>query len=1393
MKQLVNLMGRRGGDRSRTTGRRFLRSEVLEKRQLMAADFAPAHNYAIPEDVNGDWKISPLDALIVLNHISREGAQSEMTDVLPGQLDHFYDVSGTNDINPLDALQVLNRLSTGEGVGELLKLEVNARTAADGAFSASAFNTTTRQLTIGVGEIFNLEVLYRDLRTPVNRIGAFAIYADLLYDAANANNLQPVLTETQFLELSANLIDASTGTIDFTYPNSTSVVSVPFDDFALNQAGSIQGAIQSLGYSNVSVQALGRSSTDPFRYLIRYNDFTLADQDLPNLIVTPRLDLAVTSTVTDEKPRNQDGSINSRAVPLNINFDSRTLPASAGDTFFGFAGTQVGNFSAATGFTDVGATGPLLTTGWPGLNTGTPLPNPFDAFSIPVKMTKNVTDMRLIIDPPNTSATANLFYGRDEPIPSNLIVIDTASSPATAAGATGVIFITATGGEVVTIDAADGSLDPVQNGPAVPIDLRQLVTVTGTTEHPTISIKTPPTKGTLSVVNGIYQYTPNPGAIGADTFVYTANVDGVSDDGTIFVMIDPEQVQLTAGNGELTTFQNGLPVSINLATLVTATPANTPVTYSIVQNPSFGQVGLTSNSLATYTPPIGQSGPTSFRYRVTSVNDPTVFAEGVINVTVNQEITINAQDGQYTAIQGGPSFPITLFPNGLVQTSGTAATPQITLNLAGVKGTVTVNNGVITYKPPTGPFGTDTFSYTAALAAISPGFAGASDTGTITITEEASITARPTTVTAIAGDPSIQINLGPLVTTTGTNNQPTFTINTAGLQGTAVLNGSTVTYTPPVDEFQVTTFTYTASVDGKSSTATVTISEGVAVITGNTSIVAYPGGPAVVTELSPLVTVTGSDASPTFAIASPPSVGQASVNPTTGRLTYTPPATGNWGSINFTYRATVEGVSSVGTITVTQLTVNANDAALTVNEPQPGATPQSGSVDLTSTVSVNIPVGYTITQQPSLGTASISGNRLTYTPRGFVFNQTAFTDTIVFRATAGGVSDTATVQVTINPVVLPPVANNDSFRVTSNVPTTFPASRLTDNDIPARPLSGQGVQITAFQSSTTLGGTLVRNPNGSFTYTPPSGAENVDDSFTYTITSNGQTSTATATLELSPFVPSRISGKVFTDYIASATNPVRNGIQDPNEPSIGGVTIVMAGNAADNVLGVDVNERVLTDADGVYTLPDVAPGSYTITFQVPPVLIFGTRVSQNPLVSGGAGPTFRITIGQDGGVDATGLNYTVLGRRGTAAGSGSLLVSDYIDTNPNSPGNLNNPKFGVGTFIVNPTTGQQQLFELGKGYENVQFAEVGVDASGATALLTLVMDDGSVKTYFLSKEAGDFIVSSNRSVIRVLKNPSSLTPLDSVTDGNVAMEAYGQYRDDVDKFMSQFGGMGGAT
>jgi len=106
-------------------------------------------------------------------------------------------------------------------------------------------------------------------------------------------------------------------------------------------------------------------------------------------------------------------------------------------------------------------------------------------------------------------------------------------------------------------------------------------------------------------------------------------------------------------------------------------------------------------------------------------------------------------------------------------------------------------------------------------------------------------------------------------------------------------------------------------------------------------------------------------------------------------------------------------------------------------------------------------------------------------------------------------------------------------------------------------------------------------------------------------------------------------------------------------------------------------------------------------------------------------------------------------------------------------------------MIVNPNGGEQQVFELTKGFDNVHFAEIAVDAGGGTALLTLIMEDGSVRTYFLSKDNGDFIISSNRSVVKVLKNLNSMTPLEMMQDEEIALEAYGNYRNLVDHVLGQ--------
>lgn len=70
-----------------------------------------------PFDVNLDGFVTPLDALLIINHLNAGGRQTFTP--LPGgtSAGPFYDVSGDNHIAPLDALLVINYLNAG-GTGE---------------------------------------------------------------------------------------------------------------------------------------------------------------------------------------------------------------------------------------------------------------------------------------------------------------------------------------------------------------------------------------------------------------------------------------------------------------------------------------------------------------------------------------------------------------------------------------------------------------------------------------------------------------------------------------------------------------------------------------------------------------------------------------------------------------------------------------------------------------------------------------------------------------------------------------------------------------------------------------------------------------------------------------------------------------------------------------------------------------------------------------------------------------------------------------------------------------------------------------------------------------------------------------------------------------------------
>lgn len=93
----------------RQVNTRRLVSEQLEGRSLMAGDLS--HNFLEPNDVNDDSRISPVDALLVINTLNdmrgNGGASSSSTS-------RFEDVNDDSRVSPTDALLVINQLTTNQ-------------------------------------------------------------------------------------------------------------------------------------------------------------------------------------------------------------------------------------------------------------------------------------------------------------------------------------------------------------------------------------------------------------------------------------------------------------------------------------------------------------------------------------------------------------------------------------------------------------------------------------------------------------------------------------------------------------------------------------------------------------------------------------------------------------------------------------------------------------------------------------------------------------------------------------------------------------------------------------------------------------------------------------------------------------------------------------------------------------------------------------------------------------------------------------------------------------------------------------------------------------------------------------------------------------------------------
>jgi peptidoglycan/xylan/chitin deacetylase (PgdA/CDA1 family) len=187
---------------------------------------------------------------------------------------------------------------------------------------------------------------------------------------------------------------------------------------------------------------------------------------------------------------------------------------------------------------------------------------------------------------------------------------------------------------------------------------------------------------------------------------------------------------------------------------------------------------------------------------------------------------------------------------------------------------------------------------------------------------------------------------------------------------------------------------------------------------------------------------------------------------------------------------------------------------------------------------------------------------------------------------------------------LPPVAVNDSYNITANIPLDFAAPGVLSNDS-----DSEGVALTVQLVSGPSHGTIVLNSNGSFVYTPAAGYVG-SDSFTYRANDGTYSSNvATVTITVVPAL-------ALSSLLLNPTS-VRGGTT-----SMG--TVTLSGPAPGG--GVVVS---LSDNSSSATVPvnaTVPAGNTSATFKISTTVVTRNRSATITAVYGGVTKSAILTI-----------------------------------------------------------------------------------------------------------------------------------------------------------------------
>ncbi len=452
----------------------------------------------------------------------------------------------------------------------------------------------------------------------------------------------------------------------------------------------------------------------------------------------------------------------------------------------------------------------------------------------------------------------------------------------------------------------------------------------------TFTVVAQPRNGTLSGTVPNLTYTPNLNWNGNDTLTFKAN-DGKLDSNvtTIFISVRPVNDAPVAAPDSYATDEDTLLSVPDPGVLGNdSDPDGVAPTAELVQTTARGVLNLAANGSFTYTPEANFHGTDTFTYRAKDAT--TTSGTVTVTLTVRSVGDPPSASGDSYATVEDTALQISA-PGVLGNDSpGESGDMSASKETDPTHGTLTLNaDGSFTYTPEANFYGTDSFTYRAT------GGGAASAPATVTLTVRP-IADPPVALDDAASTPEdTPVTVSFLTNDTDADGDPlTLTGVTQGSNGTVVIEGDTLRYSPNLNFHGTDTLTYTITDGTSNATATVRVT----VTPVNDPPTANSLSVQTDEDVPVSVTLTGSDpeSTPLTYVVNPPAHG--TLSGTAPNLTYRPAANYN-GTDSFTYQVS-DGQSQSASATVSITIRPVNDA--------PTAAADTASTKKNSAVTVTV-------------------------------------------------------------------------------------------------------------------------------------------------------------------------------------------------------------------------------------------------------------------------------------------------------------------------------------------------------------------------------------------------------------------------------------------------------